>query len=57
MPKKVMRTVMPAHPGGRYTVEELKAAWLRVFETTRGGAPKRRKRQAAVADRAAHPEA
>jgi hypothetical protein len=55
MAKKVVRDIMPAHPGGRFTVEELRAAWLRVFETTRSGSPKRKKRQAAVTDRVAIP--
>jgi hypothetical protein len=57
MPKRVMRTVMPAHPGGRFTVEELTAAWLRVFKKTRGGSPKRKKSKAAVTGLAANPEA
>jgi hypothetical protein len=48
---------MPAHPGGRFTVEELTAAWLRVFKKTRGGSPKRKKSKAAVTGLAANPEA
>lgn len=50
MPKRVMRTVMPAHPGGSISVEEATAAWLRVFEKTRSGPAKRTKNRAEMDD-------
>ena len=35
MPKRVLRTVQPAHKSDRITVEQAKQAWLKVEEEAR----------------------
>src|SRR4051794_19589720 len=47
MPKKVLRTVQPAHHSDRITVEQAKEAWLAVEREAREGRSRRAKRSAA----------